>query len=88
MIGVLDFGVELVRILQEPPPFARGGGDGQIKFVQLQPHVGGDDLADGAGVFPGGTNAREDGVRILRVERQEVNDVLLRGLAQLQVHSI
>ena len=57
----------------------RGGFDDQVKPVQLQPHLRGDDLADAAGVFPRGTQAGKNRVRVLAVEREELDDVFLRG---------
>ena len=50
MIGVFDFGAKLVRICLGLRKFA-SRSDGPVKFVELQPHLRGDDFADGPGIF-------------------------------------
>ena len=80
MTGVLDLAEELLQ-QTERLWVLRRGVDHQVEFVQLEPHLGGDDLPDGAGVFARGAEAGEDGVRVHRIEGEELNHVWLRGRA-------
>src|SRR5581483_8238843 len=76
--GQLHLIEEIVRRLDD---FAAGAGgiDHQIIAIELKPHLGGDHFADGAGVFAGGAEAGDDGIGIVPVEGQEVDDVVLGG---------
>src|ERR1700694_3300652 len=57
----------------------RRGIDQQIKFVELFPHCRGDDLANRARVLPGGADAGPDRIDVVRIEREKLDDALLRG---------
>ena len=60
---------------------AGGIVDHEIKLVQLKPHFRRNNFPDRPGVFTRGTQAGDDGVRIVAVEGQKLDDVVLRGLA-------
>ena len=55
--------------------------DREIKLVQLQPHLRRDDFANGARIFPSRSNAGKNRIRVLRIETQKLNHVLLRRFA-------
>ena len=50
--------------------------DHEVEAVEREPHFGGDDFADGTGVFAGPFDTREDGVGILAIEGEELDDVV------------
>ena len=76
-LAMLDRREQLLRVGQ---PLAVCGGvvHHQVELVELLPHLRRDDLAHRAGVLARRAQARDDRVRVLRVERQELDDVLLR----------
>src|SRR5205823_1400873 len=55
------------------------GCDVQVHFVDLLPHFRRNGLTDGARIFTGGAQTREYRIRILRIEGQERDDVVLGG---------
>ena len=75
--AMLDRREELVRVASRLAACRRRLHH-QVELVELLPHLGRDDLAHGAGVLAGGAQAGEDRIRVLRVERQELDDVALR----------
>jgi hypothetical protein len=78
MTGLLDFVVEALVLIQ-PAGIPRGRVDHQVQAVQLEPHLGGNDLADAPGILARGAQAGEDGVGILGVESEEFDNVALGG---------
>ena len=51
--------------------------DHQVELVDVLPHLGGNDLAHAAGVLAGRPQAGQNRIRILGVERQELDDAFL-----------
>src|SRR5262245_61506707 len=77
MAGLLDRGQEIVQLLNCP---AVSGffNDCQVEFVNLLPHLTGNDLPHRTGVLTSRARAGDDRVQIRAIESEEFDDILAR----------
>ena len=78
-----DLGEKIMGLIQPGRGRSRRPADEMIEIVDLLPHLRGDDLADGTGVLARLVKTGNDGVRIIPIEGQETENILLGGLAVL-----